>query len=99
MINVQEVLDKAKESLIEYNARVLRNPHLSKELSGESKVVIEILVNALNKALEELQPQEDVVDPMRCPKEDDAEIIEDINEALDDAEEPKEHIEEDDYHF
>lgn len=52
MINVDRVLASAKEKYSNYVSYVARNPALSKNLSGESKAVIEAIVEAINGTLE-----------------------------------------------
>lgn len=48
MINVDKVLESAKKKYEIYVSQIARNPNLSKSLSGESKAVIEAIVEAIN---------------------------------------------------
>ena len=48
MINVDKVLESAGKKYANYVSYVARNPNLSKNLSGESKVIIEAIVEAIN---------------------------------------------------
>ena len=57
MIDINKILDIAKENLINYNARVARSPYASKSLTGESKVLLETILTAVNVELEVLRTE------------------------------------------
>lgn len=48
MINVDKVLENASKKYANYVNFIVRNPSLSKNLSGESLAIIEAIVEAIN---------------------------------------------------
>lgn len=49
MLNIDKILDNASKKYANYVSYIARNPCLSKTLSGEAKVVIETIVEAINE--------------------------------------------------
>lgn len=52
MLDKKKVVEKVEKKYADYVSYVLRSPSMSKNISGESKAIVEGIVDAINEELE-----------------------------------------------